>query len=272
MNDSGIDPAASIRTAVALHVPEPPRPDLHAIKQVAHRQRRTRMLGGAAAAVSVTVVITVIAGALGWALTDQEPVSPTPSPTATGTELVGEGTVIQRDGERAQICSGGVPQSNPPQCGTGVVLADWDWADVDGEERLSNTTWGGGYAVIGTYDGEVFTPTRPPVPGEEYFYPGVSDDPLEPVGTPCPEPPGGGDAEHRPLCVSDRKDQGPESELNAITAELLADRRADMIGLSRSVGNITLTVVSEEDVVQREMDQRFGAGVVDVDVFLRPLP
>lgn len=60
----------------------------------------------------------------------------------------------------------------------------WDWADVDGDESASGTTWGD-YEVTGTWDGSALTlterPTRPSTaPTEE---PDLS--------TPCPEPVGG---------------------------------------------------------------------------------
>jgi hypothetical protein len=74
----------------------------------------------------------------------------------------------------------------PPQC-SGVPLKGWDWAQVDGEESASGTTWGS-YRVTGRYDGQTLTVTSPPTG------PSSSDSPQthrDPFGTPCPVPEGG---------------------------------------------------------------------------------
>lgn len=74
----------------------------------------------------------------------------------------------------------------PPQ-GSGPDVVGWDWSAVEAESA-SGTTWGE-YEVVGTFDGEQFTLTEPPLaapprvrarpPARPYF------------AIPCPTPPGG---------------------------------------------------------------------------------
>jgi hypothetical protein len=95
----------------------------------------------------------------------------------------GTGTVLQRAGEPAQLCLGGVRESLPPQCG-GVPIPAWDWSAVEGEQEASGVTWGE-YHVVGVYDGSTFTVASagPPRSGPDTGGP-VFD-------APCPEPAGG---------------------------------------------------------------------------------
>jgi hypothetical protein len=67
-----------------------------------------------------------------------------PQPIAAAGEVIGQGTVLQIEGEAAQFCLAGVMESYPPQCGGPVA-------------------WGA-YALQGTWDGVEFTPTQPPIP------------------------------------------------------------------------------------------------------------
>jgi hypothetical protein len=79
------------------------------------------------------------------------------------------------------LCLGAIADSYPPQCGV-VPIANWDWHEVDGEERASGTTWGT-YHVIGTYDGDVFTVTD--VGPVDTSDPHLDDDRIR---TPCEKP------------------------------------------------------------------------------------
>lgn len=75
-------------------------------------------------------------------------------------EVAGQGTVMEMDGA-VKLCLGGIAESYPPQC-AGIPLEGWSWDGVDGSETASGVTWGA-YAVQGTYDGEAFTITQPPI-------------------------------------------------------------------------------------------------------------
>jgi hypothetical protein len=92
-----------------------------------------------------------------------------------------DATVLQRDGDVAQICFA-VMESYPPQCG-GVPIANWDWNAVSRKDSASGTTWGS-YHLVGSYDGDTFTVTD--VGPAEPAVPAVVD--LTPA---CPKPAGG---------------------------------------------------------------------------------
>lgn len=77
-------------------------------------------------------------------------------------------TVLEDEEHGPEVCIGEVAASYPPQCG-GPEAVGWDWSTVDGEETFAGVTWGE-YRLVGTFDGERFTPTEPPgppVPREE---------------------------------------------------------------------------------------------------------
>ncbi|GAA1989489.1 hypothetical protein [Microbacterium pumilum] len=75
-------------------------------------------------------------------------------------DVVAQGTVMDVDGT-AELCLGAVAESYPPQC-SGIPLTNWSWDGVDGSETSGDVTWGT-YAVQGTYDGEQFAVTQPPI-------------------------------------------------------------------------------------------------------------
>ncbi|HJS27747.1 MAG TPA: hypothetical protein VJ913_11550 [Actinomycetota bacterium] len=105
-----------------------------------------------------------------------------PSAGSEPTRYEADGTVLESPEHGPELCLGGIADSLPPQCG-GLRIADWDWADVDGEGSLRGTTWGE-FHVVGTYDGETLTVLevgryRPPSSERTDFT------------APCPEPTGG---------------------------------------------------------------------------------
>ncbi|MFB7891149.1 hypothetical protein ACFC1I_02990 [Microbacterium sp. NPDC056044] len=75
-------------------------------------------------------------------------------------EVVATGTVLDTAGD-VQLCLGAVAESYPPQC-SGLPLEGWSWDGIEGAESSGDVTWGA-YAVRGTYDGETFTSTEPPI-------------------------------------------------------------------------------------------------------------
>ena len=64
------------------------------------------------------------------------------------------------DGE-VELCLGAVAESYPPQC-SGIPVVNWSWEGVEGSESSGDVTWGS-YAVQGTYDGEQYTVSAPPI-------------------------------------------------------------------------------------------------------------
>jgi hypothetical protein len=67
-------------------------------------------------------------------------------------------TVLEAGDRGPRLCHA-VAESYPPQC-DGPAIIGWDWDAVDGEETASGVTWVDA-VLIGTWDGEHFTVTRP---------------------------------------------------------------------------------------------------------------
>jgi hypothetical protein len=130
--------------------------------------------------------------------------SPTSSPTPTGApdadgRLIGRGTVID-EGAGPRLCFM-VLQSLPPQCGTGVELAEWRWPE-DGVERASGTMWGD-FAVVGTYDGKRFRVEKTVEPA----FPDPTGEKDVDFSSPCPEPAGGWRAPDPARATQDTQDK-----------------------------------------------------------------
>ncbi len=70
------------------------------------------------------------------------------------------GTVMDIGGD-VELCLGPVAESYPPQC-SGIPIANWSWDGVEGSESSGDVTWGA-YAVQGTYDGDQYTVSAPPI-------------------------------------------------------------------------------------------------------------
>ncbi|HEX2031243.1 MAG TPA: hypothetical protein VHL78_07575 [Actinomycetota bacterium] len=122
--------------------------------------------------------------------------------------------VLESKQHDPMLCLGFIAESLPPQCGD-VAVANWDWGAVEGEERLSGTTWGE-YHVVGSYDGEAFSVSDvgPPRQGQEPF----DDDPIE---APCPDPEGGWPW----------PDPARSSEEDLVAAQRAAQREPDFAGV-----------------------------------------
>ena len=159
-------------------------------------------------------------------------------------EVIGQGTVLQKDGEGAQLCLGAVAESYPPQC-TGETLAGWDWDAVDGEESASGVTWGA-YAVTGTWDGSVFT-TNSAVMLALY-------DPM-PVVDPLTDPANAGDT--------------PEGELLELQRQITDDAPFDTLTSWTENGYLFVSVIYDDGTVQNWVDAAYGVERVAVRGALR---
>lgn len=150
--------------------------------RIATRQRHRRALAGGIGVLAVAAAVVFVLGIDGGNDFSVE-VGPAGVDEARYTAT---STVLESPDHGPQLCLGVVNHSDPPQCG-GPDVIGWDWDAVEGEESKAGTTWGR-YTVVGTWDGEALILTEPPSPAE------VTDTPQrdeDPIGTPCPEPPGG---------------------------------------------------------------------------------
>ncbi len=175
--------------------------------------------------------------------------TPPPPGAAAEGEVLGIGTVLQRDGAAPSFCLGPVAESYPPQCG-GPAIVGWDWDAVDGEESASGVTWGA-YAVQGTWDGTRLTVTRPPILLALY-------DPMR--DEPDPR-------------LDDPRNAGDTSErrLLEIQGELHNLDLTDILTSSTMNGRLLIDVVFDDGALQRYLDGRYGKDVVVVRSALRPV-
>lgn len=80
-------------------------------------------------------------------------------PQRDGTQQYRTMATVLEAGDRGPRLCHAVAESYPPQC-DGPAIIGWDWDAVDGEETASGVTWVDAI-LIGTWDGEHFTVTRP---------------------------------------------------------------------------------------------------------------
>jgi hypothetical protein len=133
----------------------------------------------------VIAPLAFLSAACGTTTSDEPSLHPPPGGTAPDPKRLYEANtiVLEDQSHGPMLCLGGVLESLPPQCGD-VPVAGWNWAKVNGEETVGETTWGA-YHVVGTYDGERFVVVEAG-PTEK------DDSPSEPdFSSPCDEPPGG---------------------------------------------------------------------------------
>ena len=203
--------------------------------------RITARLGTAAlAAASLLLITTGCAsgsGASGGSLSTTQ-ISPPDG------EVVGTGTVLDVAGD-VTLCLGPIAESYPPQC-DGLPLMGWSWEGVDGFEESGHTRWGT-YAVFGTFDGEVFTATQPPIMLALY-------DPIR-----AEDPTGGGPGET------------PVAELDEIARELPTELGDLLLATWTQDGYVWAQVIWDDGTLQDAADAEYGDGVVIVQSALRPI-
>lgn len=170
-------------------------------------------------------------------------------PIAAPGAVIGQGTVLQKDGDDAQFCLGPVMESYPPQC-SGPVIVGWQWPDGGMSESASGVTWGS-YALTGTWDGIQFAPAEPPIPLALY-------DPM--MEEPDPR--------------ADLANPGDNSEdlLVRVQHELSAWTDVTVLTSSPENGYLWATVYYDDGTIQSYLDEIYGADVVIVHSALRDLP
>ncbi|MFF3027782.1 hypothetical protein [Microbacterium sp. NPDC057944] len=158
--------------------------------------------------------------------------------------VIGTGTVIDKGGD-VQLCLGAVMESYPPQC-QGLPVDGWTWEGVDGSETSGDVTWGT-YAVYGTYDGERYTITDPPIMLALY-------DPIRPE-----DPSGGADG------------TTSAADLTRIQDDVAARLGSTALTASSDRGYVWVQVVWDDGSIQDAADAEFGDDVVFVTSALREI-
>lgn len=159
-------------------------------------------------------------------------------------DVVGQGMVLQLGDAAPQFCLGAIAESAPPQC-TGPELIDWDWDAVEGQETLSDATYGM-FAVWGSWDGIRLTTTSAITLA---LY-----DPM-PFIDPFTDPANAGTTS--------------ESELLAIQEGLNAESPVEILTSTVENGYLFATVVFDDGSVQEWADATYGTDVVQVRGALR---
>jgi hypothetical protein len=174
------------------------------------------------------------------------PPAPTSNAAAPG-EVVGQGTVLQADGEAAMLCLGPVAESYPPQC-SGPEIVGWDWSTVEGSETASGVTWGT-YAVYGTWDGTTVTVTQPPIMLALY-------DPMREVD---------------PFIDPENAGTSTESELADLQEKVNNDEFVEALSSWPENGYLFVQVIYDDGSVQEYFDAVYGKDVVQVRSALKDL-
>lgn len=182
--------------------------------------------------------------------------SPTTGPSDSaepdaGTELVGQGTVIQVGDVGPELCLGPIAQSYPPQC-SGPPVRGWQWDSVDQAQTVGAVTWGS-YAVFGTWDGTSITTTQDPIPLSLYDALAV-EDPRRDGRQP-------GSTDEAELTRIQAELTGPDSPLPASTPAL---------GSYIDHGYLFVDVIFDDGTVQALLDDEYGPEVVVLLSALRP--
>lgn len=159
-------------------------------------------------------------------------------------DVVGTGTVLDIAGD-VTLCLGPIAESYPPQC-DGLPLMGWSWEGVDGFEESGDMRWGT-YAVFGTFDGDVFTATQPPIMLALY-------DPIRPV-----DPTGGVSGET------------PAAELDEIASELPTALGDLLLATWTQDGYVWAQVIWDDGTLQNAADAQYGDDVVIIQSALRSL-
>lgn len=166
------------------------------------------------------------------------------TPAPPEGRVLATGTVLDVAGD-VQLCLGAIMESYPPQCG-GIPLDGWTWEDVEGRESSGDTMWGA-YAVTGTYDGERFTNTDPPIM-LALFDPVAAEDPT------------GGE-----------EGRTSDADLTSTQEDIAARLGQDALTVWTDRGYVWLQVVWDDGTIQDAADAEFGDDVVIVTSALREL-
>jgi hypothetical protein len=196
-------------------------------------------------AIASAVVVLVLAGCGAVASPGDDGVGG-PPPASSG-ELIGQGTVLAKDGTPPMLCLGAVMESFPPQC-SGPEMVGWDWDAADHYESSGGVTWGT-YAVHGTWDGAAFTVTRPPIPLALYDPPANIDPRTDPAN----------------------RGEGVDAELESLQQELHQDEGSAVLTSWVENGYLFVTVVYDDGTLQDAYDAKYGSGTVAVQSALQPV-
>ena len=198
----------------------------------------------------VSCVAAIVAALLSGCASAAPPAAEPPK-TAVQTslpgELTGSGMILQKGGNPPVFCLGAMTSSYPPQACGGPVLRNWDWSAVTGYERVAGVTWGS-YTVTGTWDNGEFVRTREPAP-------------VSPTATGIPDA-------VRP--VTGKPGTGNKARLMQIQHDLESAGGQPILTSGIQNGYLVILVAYDNGDIQRELDSKYGAGLILVRSALKP--
>ncbi|KQZ84175.1 hypothetical protein ASD56_09190 [Microbacterium sp. Root166] len=211
-----------------------------------HRRRHLLLALGAASVLALSGCATPAGSGAPSSAADAPPGASlgSLSPAPPEGEVIAQGTVMDVAGT-VELCLGPIMESYPPQC-SGIPVTNWTWDGVDGSETSGDVTWGA-YAVQGTYDGDAFSVTQPPIMLALY-------DPMM-IEDPTGGEPGAGD----------------EGTLLAIQEELPDSLGDAYLGSYPDNGWLRVDVVWDDGTWQDAADDDYGDDVVIITPALRPI-
>jgi hypothetical protein len=167
-----------------------------------------------------------------------------PAQASLPAEVTRRGLVLE-DVEGPKLCLGRILESLPPHC-SGPEIVGWDWEAVEGETTAADTTWGH-YRVVGTWDGDAFTLTRP----------AVSSSALEaPTGT-----------DERGTDVPTCSPGGPP------VLPALRDAMVEVVSVLTDLadGCVVVEVPYDDGTLQASVDERFGDAALVIGSSFSPV-
>lgn len=191
--------------------------------------------------VSVVVATLALAGCASATPGGAADAVPPSATIAAPGEVVGQGTVLQKDGDPAQLCLGAVAESYPPQC-SGPEIAGWDWSTIDLKESSNGVTWGS-FAVFGTWDGTTFTSTQSPIPLALY-------DPMKQDPDPRTDPSKAG--------------AGTDAQLADLQPKLSSSADVQVLSSYPENGYLWVSVVYDDGSIQAYLDATYGYDLIVV--------
>lgn len=162
-----------------------------------------------------------------------------------GTQLVGQGMVLQVGDNPPELCLGAIRESYPPQC-DGIELVGWDWNAADGHETAGDSTFGM-YAVWGMYNGDRFT---------------VSDSVMLALYDPM--------ADEDPKKDPDNPGPASPTELETMQATLHDIAPFFILWSAPENGRVFVGVVYDDGTLQEWADAQFGDDVIAIRSALKP--
>ena len=208
---------------------------------------------------------------------EETSVSTAERPVAANPRYAATTTVLESPDHGPQLCLGGVLDSYPPQCG-GPGVVGWGWAVVDPATATSDAQ---GAALS-------YAAGQPDFAGawiDRSVDPASQADPVDETATNDPTrlvlnlrftgDLARHEAEARAvwggaLCLTEA--HHALAALEAVQTELHDELGALISDADEVRGVVRITVVVVEEGLQESLDDRYGAGVVQVTGALRPVP